>query len=99
VHAFEITSEVGADGRHVLRHHVLVSFRVGGIDQLQLEGFNDQNAIMGLDIVDSRHRQLEGLRYEVRFDASFGMSASFLCRDVAVERVRPWDGESEKSAG
>lgn len=47
VHAFEMTNEVGPDGCFVLRHHVLVAFRFRVVDQLQVVGWNNQNALMG----------------------------------------------------
>lgn len=90
VHAFEMTNEVGPDGYFVLRHHVLVSFRFRGIDQLQMEGWNNQNVLMGLRIDDISGRQLDLLEFEVCFDSSWGVSAEFLCRSVVIESVRPW---------
>ena len=92
IYAFEITDVVGPDGYFVLRNHSLVSFLFSGIDQLRLEGFGNQNAIMGLSNVDVRSRQME-IRFEVAFEGSFGVSATFFCRDVSVERVRPWRPE------
>jgi hypothetical protein len=94
VHAFEMTSEVDPRGYYVLRHHVLVSFRFDGVQQLQISNFNNQNAILGLGILDIRSRQLEGLHYEVGFDAAHGADVSFLCRSATVTGVRPWNAET-----
>ncbi|MFO1054396.1 MAG: Imm50 family immunity protein [Planctomycetota bacterium] len=91
IHAFEITRDVGPDGYLVLRHHVLVSFRFGGVDQLRLEGWNNQNVLFALRIEDIRSRQLDVLKFEVRFDSSFGVGADFLCRSVEIQDVRPWE--------
>jgi hypothetical protein len=93
VYTFETTEEVGGDGRYLLKHEVLVSFRFSGIDSLRIEGFNNQNALWGLEIIDIRSRQLEYLRYEVHFAASFGVGAEFFCRDIEIEGVRPWEPE------
>lgn len=90
VHTFEITDEIDAKKHFVLRHHVLVSFRFRGVDQLRLEGWNNQNALMGLVITDIRSRQLDVLKYEVLFDSSFGVDARFLCRSVEIESVKPF---------
>jgi hypothetical protein len=90
VHAFEITDEVGPGGYFVLRHHVLVAFRFRGVDQLRLEGWNHQNVLMGLTIENIRDRQLELLKFAVRFDSSWGVDVEFLCRDVEIESVQPW---------
>lgn len=95
VHAFEITKDVGPDGHLVLRHHVLVSFRFRGVDQLRLEGWNNQNALLGLRIEDIRSRQLDTLKFEICFDSSWGVSAEFLCRSVEIQSVRPWELSSQ----
>lgn len=90
VHTFEITDEVDAKGYLVLRHHVLVSFRFRGVDQLRLEGWNNQNALFGLGITDIRSRQLDALKFEVRFDSSSGVGAGFLCCSAEIESVKPF---------
>ncbi|GMV95486.1 MAG: hypothetical protein AMXMBFR82_52640 [Candidatus Hydrogenedentota bacterium] len=90
IHTFEMTKEVDSDGYHILRHHVVVSFRFGGVDQLQLEGFNNQNVVFGLSIEPIDEGQNDGFRYEVKFEASYGIGANFMCRDVCIETVRPW---------
>ena len=89
VHAFEMTNEVGADGRNVLRHHVLVNLRFIDVVELQLEGFNNQNALMELTVTDLRERQMERVQWEVRFDSAFGVDASFQCYAVEVVSVVP----------
>jgi hypothetical protein len=89
VHAFEMTSEVGADGYYVLRHHVLVHLRFLDVVELQLEAFNHQNALMGLTFTDLRERQMERVLWAVRFDSAFGVDASFQCYGVEVVTVVP----------
>ena len=89
VHAFEMTSEVGADGHYVLRHHVLVHLRFLDVVELRLDGFNYQNALMGLTLTDLRDRQMERVRWAVRFDSAFGVDASFQCCAVEVVSVVP----------
>ena len=91
VHAFEMTSDVGADGYYVSRNHVLVSFRFCGLDRLSLEDFNRQNCLLELSISDVRERALEIPRHRVLFVPSSGLTAEFLCRDVIVECVRAWE--------
>jgi hypothetical protein len=93
IYAFEMTSDVAPSGQYVLKNHVVVSFRFSGIDNLEMRGFNEQNAIMGLSISNIRAQQMEGIAFEVKFEGSFGVSAKFVCRDVAVEAVRPWSRE------
>ena len=95
VHAFEATSEVGADGCHVLRHHVLVHFRFFDVVELQLEAFNHQNVLYGLEITNLHERQLENFKFGVRFEPSYGVDASFQCRSVEVVAVVPCSKEGE----
>jgi hypothetical protein len=87
IHTFEITSEVGADGCYVLRHHVLVHLRFHDVVELQLEGFNHQNVLYGLGISDLTERQLETIRFGVEFESSYGVDASFQCRAIEVVSV------------
>jgi Immunity protein 50 len=89
VHAFEMTSEVAADGYYVLRHHVLVHLRFVEVVELRLDGFNCQNALMGLTLTDLRDRQMERVRWSVHFDSAFGVDSSFQCFAVEVLSVVP----------
>ena len=59
IHTFEMTNEVSTEGFYVLRNHVLVHLRFSKVMQPILEGFNCQNALLGLSIEDIRHRQME----------------------------------------
>jgi hypothetical protein len=97
VHAFEMTSEVGADGCYVLRHHVLVLLRFRDVVELQLDGFNYQNALMGLTLTDLRDRQMEHVQWAVRFDSAFGVDASFQCYTVEVVSVVPCTKGGERT--
>lgn len=89
VHAFEMTNEVSTDGYYILRHHVLVHLLFREVVDLRLEGFNNQNALMGLTLSDLRGRQFERVVWEVRFDSAHGVDASFQCHSVEVVRVAP----------
>jgi hypothetical protein len=90
VHVFEMTSAVTPDGFYELRHHTRVTLLFEGIDELTLEGFNHQNALMGLSIENIADRQLELLRWEVSFDAAYGLDATFLCSRVRVAAAEPY---------
>jgi hypothetical protein len=92
IHTFEITEDVGPDGYLILRHHVLVSFRFRGVDEVRIQDWNNQNVLLGLRIEDLRGRQFDVLKFKVCFDSSFGVAADFLCRSMAIESVRPWNG-------
>jgi hypothetical protein len=89
IHTFEITSQVGADGCYVLRHRVLVHLRFREVVELRLEGFNHQNALMGLALTDLRERQMERVRWAARFHSAHGVDASFQCYAAEVVSVVP----------
>lgn len=91
LHTFEITSDVGPDDCYVLRNHVLVHFRFRDVVELQLAGFNHQNALFGLTVTDLRERQLEHIHFEVDFQSAFGVGASFQCHEIEVLSVEPCD--------
>lgn len=95
VHAFEMTNEVSADGYYVLRQHVLVHLRFLDAVELQLDGFNYQNALMGLTLTDLRDSQMEHVRWAVHFGSAFGVDASFQCYAVEVVSVVPCNVDGE----
>lgn len=95
IHVFEMTGEVDDCGFYVLRHHVLVHFRFTEVVELVLEGFNEQNALEDLSLTDLRDRQMERVKWQVCFDSSYGVSASFQCFAVEVVSVAPFDAPDD----
>ena len=93
IHAFEMTKEVDASGYYVLKNHVLVHLRFSRVREATMDGFNHQNVLLGLNITDVKDRQMEQINYEVRFDPAFGLQAGFLCKDIEVVSVTPWDSD------
>jgi Immunity protein 50 len=89
IHVFEATPEVDSQGFYILKNHVLVSFLFSGIDESTVTGFNQQNVLWDLAIIDISSKQLEYLKFEVHFSSSFGVEAEFKCRSVEVESVKP----------
>ncbi|QEL16937.1 Imm50 family immunity protein [Limnoglobus roseus] len=95
VHAFEMTDEVGPDGYYGQRFHVLVHLQFREVVKLRLDGFNHQNALHGLDFTDLRDRQMERVKWAVRFNSAFGVDASFECFAVEVLSVVPCGNAGE----
>jgi hypothetical protein len=93
VYAFEAGPDVAPNGQYVLHNEVLVSFRFLEVCEVALHGFNQQNAIWNLSIIDISERQLERVRYEIHIAPSFGVGATFQCFDAEVFAVRPWTAE------
>jgi hypothetical protein len=91
IHVFEMTSDVTPVGYYVLKNHTLVTMRFGGIDQLELDGFNQQNVLFGLALRDISTRQLEVVKWGVEFESSFGVGARFLCEKISVLSASPFE--------
>jgi hypothetical protein len=91
IHVFEMTDHVTPEGFYELRKHTLVTFAFRGIEELELTSFNHQNVLFDLGLKDISDRDLEVLKWAVNFASSFGVEASFLCNEIAVLRVAPFD--------
>lgn len=90
VYVFRMTPKVDPHGFLVLEDKRLVTLRFLGVRQLRIEGLSGQNPLMGLRIEDISDRQLEHVRFEVRFAGSMdGLDAQFTCRRVIVDAVEP----------
>lgn len=90
VHVFEMTSDVTPEGFYKLRHHTLATLLFSGIDEMSTADFNQQNVLGDLLLKDISERQLEVLKWEVVFEASFGFEARFLCEAISVLRAEPY---------
>ena len=99
IHAFKMTSEVDEKGFYKLIKHTLVELVFEEIDVLSLTDFNHQNVLMGLGIVDISDRQLERIKFEVKFSSSGGVDAKFQCVAVEVRSVQPFAPDEPTSNG
>jgi hypothetical protein len=50
VHAFRMTPETDDRGYFICDRHVVVSFECEDVTSLEIDGFNHQNALMGLEL-------------------------------------------------
>ena len=64
-------------------NHTLVTFRFNQVFDLELSGFNHQNAIFDLIIAKSHDGPTE-TPIQVNFEASFGVALSFNCQSVEI---------------
>jgi Immunity protein 50 len=69
-------------------NHTLVTFRFNLVVNLELSGFNQQNAIFDLIIEPSGHKTPE-IPIDVTFQPSFGVGLSFSCQSVEIVEVKP----------
>jgi hypothetical protein len=66
-----------------------VHLRFLDVAELQLDGFNHQNAMLGLTLTDLGDHHPGRMQFEVEFDPAFGLNASFMCHSVQVVGVEP----------
>jgi hypothetical protein len=97
IYVFEATPEVDDRGFYILKNHEVVSILFSGIGNSSIAGFNQQNVLSDLVIVDISSRQLDQLKFEVHFPSLFGVEAEFKCRAIEVEAVEPF-GPREDTA-
>jgi hypothetical protein len=81
MHLWELTNETGP---LVRKHHTLATLRFHDIDEFRMEGFNHQNAILGLSIVRQERASGPSPVFAVHFNPAFGMGATFVCGRVEV---------------
>jgi len=88
IHVFEMTSEVDQRGHYKIVKHTRVTLRCEDATDVQLEGFNGQNVLSSLSIVE------EGLNsertYVVTFGGCFGIEGFLRCQRVVVVDAIPW---------
>ena len=97
IYVFEATPEVDVRGFYILKNHEVVTILFSGIDNSSIAGFNQQNVLSDLVIVDISSRQLDQLKFEVHFPSLFGVEAEFKCRAIEIESVEPF-GRREGTA-
>ncbi|HKG14518.1 MAG TPA: Imm50 family immunity protein [Pyrinomonadaceae bacterium] len=91
IHVFEMTAETDESGRYVLKNHTLVTFRFTDVVMVEVNGFNGQNVLALLDIVEVEPGENEGCRFEVRMPSVYGCEAHFGCREVMVVDAVPYE--------
>ena len=89
IFVWELTNETDDRGYIVLRNHTLTTLQFHDVEEFHMDGFNHQNAILGLSIDQQERTDNTSQLFAVRFDPAFGMSASFRCTRIeVVEAVR-----------
>jgi hypothetical protein len=90
IHLWELTSDVDSRGYLVLRYHTLATLRFQDIDDMHMEGFNHQNAILGLHFT-MEDREADAQPWiHVEFEPAHGISARFRCLRVEVISAEPF---------
>jgi hypothetical protein len=79
VHGFEMTNEVDANGFFACTKHVVVTFLFRDLTELRFEGFNHQNAVMGLYI----ERGLDA-QFRMEIEPAFGLGGVIEGRGLEI---------------
>lgn len=82
LHAFEWTG-----GAQPSFNHHLVKIRFYDIEDVELGGFNHQNAILELRIEDNVHRANKPVGFKVTFIPAYGLAGSFSAGNAEVLSV------------
>jgi hypothetical protein len=89
IHVWELTNEVNSKEFLVLKHHTLTTLRFCDVDEFRMEGFNHQNAILGLSVTHQQRAKGPSPYFVVHLEPAFGMGASFSCLRVEVVNAIP----------
>ena len=84
LHLWEMTSELKPDGFLALHKHTLTRIQFYDVDDFKMEGFNHQNAILGLRLASYERNEGPSPLFDVHFDPAFGMGATFKCARIEV---------------
>jgi Immunity protein 50 len=79
LYTWDLTSEIDAKGYYVLRNHVVVSFLLDDISDLELVGFNHQNVIFSLTV----ERSQDG--FKLLLGPCYGLAGTLTARSIRVE--------------
>ncbi|HEX4197840.1 MAG TPA: Imm50 family immunity protein [Caulobacteraceae bacterium] len=79
VHGFEMTNDVDARGCFVLTKHVVVTFVLGELTEIELDGFNFQNAVMGISIERGSDAQ-----FRMEIDPAYGLGGVVEGRSLEI---------------
>ena len=91
IHGWEMTSEVTEKGFYKLHKHHLIHFKFEDVFDVEFDGFNHQNAILGLGITAESQTEAVITPIKVTFDPAYGLGGEFKAYKGAVLRVRPCD--------
>ncbi len=85
IHVFQMGPETKNDGKSFVFHqHSIVIFRFAGVENLYLEEFNQQNAILGLEISEKYIEERKNNVFEITFEPAFGVHGSFDCDGIEI---------------
>ena len=88
IHVFQMGPEETDNGKkHVFHHHSVVTFRFAIVENLILDGFNQQNVIFGLKISEKYNDERKQNVLEVEFEHCYGLNCSFICDNIEITDI------------
>lgn len=100
LHVWELSNETNETNPHgylVTKHHTLTKLRFHDVGDFRMEGFNHQNAILGLSITREERSQGPSPIFVVHFDPAHGMGASFTRSRIEVVDAAPCSQDGQLS--
>src|SRR6476646_2382263 len=91
INTWQGTGEVDESGYYRSKNHVVVLFRFARIVDLNLAGFNQQNVLSHLEIMEVSKPPETDAKFKVVFVGCFGIEAEFYCDSISVESVEPFE--------
>jgi hypothetical protein len=91
IHLFEMTDKVDSAGFFVLIKHTLATLRFHDVDESSFNGFNHQNAILGLTVTAENAAPRKTPVLKVNIESAFGLGATFKCSRCEVVEAMPCD--------
>ena len=88
IHAFEMTNEVDTRGYYVLKKHNLIHFKFKNVYDWEFDGFNTQNAILGLHISVEKNEHLEKDCLKFEFEPANGLGGELKCVSAEIVSVK-----------
>jgi hypothetical protein len=95
IYLFATTGQIDGKGYYVLKNETVATIRFEGVVEFSANGFNHQNVLFDLHIQDVTQDQLENINFDVTFEDSYGLEATFLCRTITIESVEALESSPE----
>jgi hypothetical protein len=87
IHAFTMTGETDDTGHFKCINHSVIEIKCDGVDSINIEGFNHQNAIDALIIEEIENDIQYWNKFKIEFEPAFGVSANLVCRKIEVTSI------------
>ncbi len=91
LHTWRMTDQVDPKGFFVLKDHSLVSFRFGGLTDVDMDSFQSGNILFGLTFI----RPADSASFRVELDSIMDMSGAFTASSGCLVSILPCDSDGK----